>query len=188
METKNQFIQANQTFSDFVSLVMEDEWNWNVPTTPEWTVLQLVNHVTTNNQKIIAALKQTDPDDVKAISLEDTEPAARWLEIAELVETEVEKIQNMEAIVEGPMGEMPTGKFLEMMITDHVVHAWDLAHAIGADETIDKTLVQIAYDTLKAAVESGAASKIFSKPFEVPDDAPLLNKTVALAGRDPNAE
>lgn len=189
MDIKEQFIRANQTFSDYVALVIDNEWDWRVPSTPDWTVQQLVNHVSDTNRRIIARLAQNDPDDTDdAISLDNTEPAATWLEMAEAVEEAVEKIQNLETLVETPIGDASTQEFLELMVGDHVVHGWDLAHAIGSDEVFDEDLVETACAAFSAHLDEVNRHGVIKPALAAKDSAPPLEKLLALTGRDSNAE
>ncbi len=71
------------------------------------------------------------------------------------------------------------------MTIDLILHAWDLGTAIGFDAPLPSDLVEFAY---RQARDWGDVSEsgYFDAPVSVPDDAPTLDKLVALTGRDPN--
>jgi hypothetical protein len=50
------------------------------------------------------------------------------------------------------MGPVSTDRAIAMRATDLLVHTWDLARAIGADEILDAELVAWANDTLDATL------------------------------------
>jgi hypothetical protein len=70
------------------------------------------------------------------------------------------------------------------MISDLTVHAWDLGTAIGYRDGLPNELAEFVYDTMKDVDLSG--SGMFKPPVDVPDDAPIVDKLVAAAGRQPH--
>ncbi|MEU1696467.1 TIGR03086 family metal-binding protein [Streptomyces hirsutus] len=69
-----------------------------------------------------------------------------------------------------------------------VVHGWDLARATGQDYAPDPAALEAARTfLLAAAAEPGrdGGEGIFGPVVPVPSDAPLLDRTVGLSGRDP---
>ncbi|MFE1073250.1 TIGR03086 family metal-binding protein [Streptomyces sp. NPDC058783] len=67
-----------------------------------------------------------------------------------------------------------------------VIHGWDLARATGQEYTPDPAALQAAYGLLAAAAdESDRDQGMFGPVVAVPADAPLLERTVGLSGRDP---
>ena len=52
--------------------------------------------------------------------------------------------------MDGPTGKMPAGDIIGRFVTmDTLVHTWDLARTIGADERLDEDSVRQAYEALK---------------------------------------
>jgi hypothetical protein len=70
---------------------------------------------------------------------------------------------------------------------DTVVHAWDLARAIGADTRLPDPLVSFALRELSGYADRLAASGLFDPPLPVPAHADSLTRLLALTGRDPGA-
>ncbi|MFK0221107.1 TIGR03086 family metal-binding protein [Streptomyces vinaceus] len=67
-----------------------------------------------------------------------------------------------------------------------VVHGWDLARATGQEYAPDPGALRLSYAfLLEAAQDAGRGGGIFGAVVPVPDDAPLLDRTVGLSGRDP---
>ncbi|MFJ3877821.1 TIGR03086 family metal-binding protein [Streptomyces sp. NPDC090077] len=68
-----------------------------------------------------------------------------------------------------------------------VVHGWDLARATGQDYAPDPAALRVSYEFLYAAAqEDDRGGGIFGPVVPVPDDAPLLDRTIGLSGRDPD--
>lgn len=68
-----------------------------------------------------------------------------------------------------------------------VVHGWDVARATGQPYTCDAESLEAVHGFLTRFTASGATQPDgpFGPPVEVADDAPLIDRVVALAGRDP---
>jgi uncharacterized protein (TIGR03086 family) len=62
-----------------------------------------------------------------------------------------------------------------------VVHGWDLARATGQPYEVDEPSLRAAESFLSADGEQG----VFGPIVHVSEDAPLLERVVGLAGRDP---
>jgi uncharacterized protein (TIGR03086 family) len=69
-----------------------------------------------------------------------------------------------------------------------VVHGWDVAHATGQPYSCEPGLLDAARNFLEQFTSPDAPlgpEVPFGPPRHVADDAPLLDRVVALAGRDP---
>ncbi|MER5961491.1 TIGR03086 family metal-binding protein [Streptomyces sp. NPDC002057] len=67
-----------------------------------------------------------------------------------------------------------------------VVHGWDLARATGQEYAPDQAALHASHGFLLAAAEEDdRGDGIFGAVVPVADDAPLLDRAVALSGRDP---
>lgn len=67
---------------------------------------------------------------------------------------------------------------------DTAVHAWDLARAIGADDTLDAELVEWLWVPLSAQGPALSATGLFKRSEAVvADDATLQDRLLHLLGR-----
>lgn len=66
-----------------------------------------------------------------------------------------------------------------------VVHGWDLARATGQEFRCGEESLRTVYALLSALVSEDGAQGIFGPVVPVAPDAPLVDRVVALAGRDP---
>jgi uncharacterized protein (TIGR03086 family) len=80
-------------------------------------------------------------------------------------------------------GERPMAEYCWEMTTDALIHSWDLARGIGADEALDPELSQHVYERTLPIAEQLQESGMFKPPVPVPDDAPLPTRLLALFGR-----
>lgn len=66
-----------------------------------------------------------------------------------------------------------------------VIHGWDLARATGQPFACDPHSVEAVFGLLSASADDGGTEGIFGPVVEIPHDRPLLERAVALSGRDP---
>ena len=69
-----------------------------------------------------------------------------------------------------------------------VLHGWDLARAVGQDYECDPPSLEAMHDFVaqfSAPGQEAAREGLFGPVMDVPADAPLLDRVVGLAGRDP---
>ncbi len=81
-------------------------------------------------------------------------------------------------------GRVPAVEYLEEMVLDLVIHAWDLGTAIGYSEPLPPAAVTAIYPLAQAIVDRTPAG-MFAPPAEAGADAPLIDRLVALTGRRP---
>ena len=80
-------------------------------------------------------------------------------------------------------GEKPTAEYCWEMTTDALIHSWDLARGIGADEDLDPELVELVYERTLPIAEHLQETGLFAPPVPVPPEALLQTKLLALFGR-----
>jgi uncharacterized protein (TIGR03086 family) len=66
-----------------------------------------------------------------------------------------------------------------------IVHTWDLAKATGQRYDIDDRSLRPLFTSLDGTVDENGTPGLFGPPVPVPPDAPLLDRTIGLTGRDP---
>ncbi len=72
---------------------------------------------------------------------------------------------------------------LPALTTDVLVHTWDLARAVGADETLDTELCELAEAMTVANAGSYSASGGFAGPLSVDAGADVQTRLLARLGR-----
>jgi uncharacterized protein (TIGR03086 family) len=72
-------------------------------------------------------------------------------------------------------------------LNEVVVHGWDIAVATDQDFTVDPELLAAARGFVQSSVDENpnGTPGLFGPPVDVPDEASMLDRLVALAGRDP---
>jgi uncharacterized protein (TIGR03086 family) len=70
-------------------------------------------------------------------------------------------------------------------LTEVVLHGWDLARATGQAYEPDERTLAACHENVAAFAAAGPVEGLFGPAVPVADDAPLLDRVVALAGRAP---
>ncbi|UYM03583.1 TIGR03086 family metal-binding protein [Solicola gregarius] len=77
------------------------------------------------------------------------------------------------------------GDIAGIVATDElVIHGWDLARATGQQYDCDPETTQVIFGFTQQSAEAGSEG-VFGPPVEVPENAPLFDRALGYAGRDP---
>jgi uncharacterized protein (TIGR03086 family) len=93
--------------------------------------------------------------------------------------------------IQGMGSTLPADFVLSMMITEYVVHGWDLATATDQVQVLRDTYTDAQLERVLARGQAmlqpqyRGPGKSFAEEVAVSDDAPALDRVVAWAGRTP---
>ena len=79
----------------------------------------------------------------------------------------------------------PAADVASLLLAEIVLHAWDLAAATGQSYTVGDKAAEAALTAVAANAELFRQYKGFAEPVPVTADAPVLDRVLALSGRDP---
>lgn len=82
--------------------------------------------------------------------------------------------------------QLEAGPLLAALAQDVLVHTWDLARAVGADDRLDEDLCAHFLQGLPHDPEALAGSGMFGSPIGTSSDADAQTRLLARLGRDPN--
>jgi uncharacterized protein (TIGR03086 family) len=136
-------VAANDEFARRLRLVKSDDWRRPTPCS-EWDVHALVNHVVGANIRYQLLLNGAPPAQVEATRSVDHlgEDALAWfVATADGVVACFRDDGALERIAHHAGGDRTGRELLSMRILDTAIHGWDLARAIGADESLDDDIV-----------------------------------------------
>lgn len=164
---------------------------WDLPTPCEgWSVRDLVLHMTvgaTMSQQILAGEGRT-PEAVVAELSSTHDLKAEWERRTAEERDGFSAPGVLDRTVTHPvMGDIPCSQFLGMRVSDALLHAWDLARAINADDRLDPELVTEVWAAMSPMAGFIGRSGFFGAgpSGEVGEDAPLQQRLLDLSGRRP---
>jgi uncharacterized protein (TIGR03086 family) len=184
------FTSGQREFSARVHAIAEDQWRAPTPCA-EWTVADLVDHLIDeqrwaaplmHGQDLEAAGKVVEGS--RSLPVDGANLAQEWDEAATASAEAFTAPGALERRVELSRGATPATTYLEEMIFDLVLHAWDLGKAIGYADPLPDDLVAVVQSKV-AAMGDLSSTGLFDAPVDVPADASAIDKLVAQTGRKP---
>jgi uncharacterized protein (TIGR03086 family) len=187
MELTELFQKAILEFDRRVRVVGQGQWHDPTPCS-EWDVHDLTNHVV-NELRWVTPLTEgktiAEVGDRLDGDLLGDDPRAAANEAIREANSAVQEPGVMERTVHISFGDVPGEEYISQVTADVAIHSWDLARAIGADDTLEPGLVEFAYDFLEPQVQQWRAGGAFGPAVNVPDDADLQTKLLGMVGRQP---
>jgi uncharacterized protein (TIGR03086 family) len=164
-------------WTDVYGRIGEDDWD--IPTPCDgWTVRHLVDHNLrwqASGGGLLGA-SSTAGDD--------------WPTIRAAYEAHLGDPGNLEGTVDEFAG-WPKPDLAAFLIGDLLIHSWDLARSIGADETLPAVPVEVVMAGLQHAPpellrgRNPLGQPMMGPPVEISDDATLQDRMLAFTGRRP---
>ena len=183
----SQFGRAVEEFGRRVEAVAADQWSAPTPDT-DWDVRALVNHLVVEclwapplleGRTLGEVGDRFDGDQLG----DDPQATWRWASAAAVAAVETEGV--LDRIVHVSFGDIPGREYVSHLTCDHLIHAWDLARAIGGDERLDPDLVEFAFGYLEPQVDGWRVAGVFGPSVDLPPGADRQSALLALSGRRP---
>lgn len=120
-------------WGDRLAQVTDEQWEMATPC-EGWTVRDLVDHAVEVQKGFAGGM----------VGAEIPE-GADWATAQAAIQAAASDPSVLEGTAPGPAGEMPKTMMFGIATSDLLVHTWDLARAIGADETLPAEAVTACY-------------------------------------------
>jgi uncharacterized protein (TIGR03086 family) len=185
MDIPAMFRRAVAEFDARLQQVGDQDWQTATPD-EEWSVRDLVSHVVGEDlwaPPLLAGSTIAEVGDRFDGDVLGAEPKTAWTLASAAAVKAVEEDGAMDRIVHLSFGDFAGREYAMQMFADHLIHAWDLARAIGADDRLDNALVascSIWFDSAEDAYRGAGA--IAARP-PVPDEADAQTVLLARFGR-----
>ncbi|WP_405663013.1 TIGR03086 family metal-binding protein [Streptomyces sp. RK9] len=180
--------RAVDLFTDRVHAVRADQWD--APTPCEgWTVRDLVGHLVVEQLWVPPLVR--DGATIEAVGdafdgdVLGPDPVASWDTAADAARTAFGEPGALDRAVHLSYGATPATDYCAQMVTDLVVHTWDLSRAIGADERLPDDLVADAVSEVTPYAAELSKSGLFAPAVQPPPGADAQTALLNLLGRTP---
>lgn len=90
-----------------------------------------------------------------------------------------------EALLPGRTTQPDVRRLIPKLTRDVLVHTWDLARAVGADDRLDPAWCELVYPGLAADFDALTSSGMFRAPIVVSNEIDVQARLLARLGRDP---
>jgi uncharacterized protein (TIGR03086 family) len=174
-----------EAFGSRVSQIRDDQWEAGTPDT-EWNVRDLVSHVLAENlwaPPLFAGSTISEVGDRFDGDVLGADRQGSWRAASADALAAADEPGAMDRTVHLSFGDFPGREYAMQLFADHLIHAWDLARAIGADERLDPELVHACtawFVPMENAYRSAGA--IAGRP-PVPDGSDAQIRLLAMFGR-----
>ena len=177
--------RAVEQFGARVRAVQPHQWHQATPCTM-WDVHDLVNHMVNENLWTVPLLEGRTMEEVGDRyegDLLGEDPLGSWEAAAGGAVAASAREGALERIVHVSFGDIPGEEYVRQLTTDHLVHAWDLARAVGAGDELDTELVEFVYEYLLSSVHHWREAGVVGPELQAPAGADRQTRLLALVGR-----
>jgi uncharacterized protein (TIGR03086 family) len=178
------FRRASEGFVERGRQIGRDQWSAPTPCT-EWNVRMLVNHVAGEYlwvPEMLAGRTIAEVGDRLDGDVLGDDPLQTLINARDAALAAIDAPGALETTAHLSFGDLPAGEYVKQMALDSVIHTWDLAHGIGADDTLDPELVDLSYADLQTSAEAWRAAGVFG-PEKAASGGSTQAKLLALTGR-----
>jgi uncharacterized protein (TIGR03086 family) len=155
---------------------------------PGWTVVDLVDHVLSGNHRTAMLLTGLDRTTVAAELERLPRADDRRVDFPRSLAAQERAVWSAAPglVVPTAAGAMPASSLLVMRSVDLLVHSWDLARAVGADDKLPPDLVAEVLALVEPRAAWVAVSGVFGDGAEgAPPPADDQERLLQLTGRRP---
>jgi uncharacterized protein (TIGR03086 family) len=174
-------------FTERVRLVRPEQWSAPTPCA-DWNVRELINHVVGEDRwtaPLFAGATIAEVGDRFDGDLLGADPAGSTADAAKEAEAAVAEPGALERTVHLSFGDTPAEEYVRQLQADHMIHAWDLAVAIGADPLLDPDALAECARWFAGREDLYRQAGAIGPRTEVPPDASEQDRLLAAFGRDP---
>lgn len=185
MNIQAMFRGAVEEFGARVRQIGDHQWQTATPD-EDWSVRDLVNHVVAEDlwaPPLLAGSTITEVGDRFDGDVLGTEPQASWAAASAEAVRAVEQDGALNRIVHLSFGDFPGHEYALQLFADHLIHAWDLARAIGADERLDAGLVATCATWFDAVEDAYRSAGAIAARRPVPAETDAQTMLLARFGR-----
>ena len=177
--------RAIDWFGAGVRATRDDQWHLPTPCT-DWDVHDLVNHMVNENRwtpPLFAGATIEEVGDRFDGDLLGDDPQRAWHDSAGGAAAAVGGENAMDRIVHLSFGDFPGREYAMQLFADLLIHGWDLARAVGADDRMDPELVDACASWFAAVEPMYRAGGAIAERPEVTEDADAQTRLLAAFGR-----
>lgn len=172
-------------FGHLVHQVRPEQWTASTPC-DGWDVRALVNHVTAEDlwtAPLMAGKTVEDVGDAFDGDVLGEDPAETYDRAAGEATDAVGDAGALDRTVHLSFGDTPGEEYAWQLFTDHLIHSWDLARAIGADDRLAPELVAACQGWFAEREEMYRSAGAVGERPDLPADADQQTVLLAAFGR-----
>jgi uncharacterized protein (TIGR03086 family) len=178
-DVQDKYRLVSSSFHAAVGAVTPDKWEAQSPC-EKWKARDVVAHVVEGHRFVIAGVRGGESEPLGA----GEDPRQAWEMVSRTMDEITGDPDALAQEMDGPTGKMPAGQIIGQFVTmDLLVHTWDLARTVGADERLDEDSVRRAYEALKPMDAMIRQPSAFGPKLAPPVGADLQTEFLYFLGR-----
>lgn len=155
----------------FGEAVAAADGNWDRPSPCDaWDARGVLEHVIGFHDVLLLRPLGLKPDRPR------DDPRARWRLTYDSL---------TEALTSGVATRLDAYPLMPNLTRDVLVHTWDLARAVGADDRLNPQWCELFCGELSADGQTSRSAGMFKAPLPMPDESDPQTRLLARLGRDP---
>lgn len=177
--------RASREFAERLRQVSDNQWDRPTPC-PDWDVRALLHHLVYENEwtpPMMEGATVAEVGDRFEGDLLGDDPKAAFDAASARAVAAIGAPGAMERTVHLSFGDFPGREYAMQLFADHLIHAWDLARAIGADERLDPDLVAACGEWFSSQEEAYRGAGVIGPRPSVAGDADPQTRLLAAFGR-----
>jgi len=185
MDVPEMLRRAVGEFGARVGEIQAGQWEAATPDT-EWSVRDLVSHIVSEDlwaPPLFAGATIGEVGDRFDGDVLGPDPQQAWQAASADALAAAGAPGAMDRTVHLSFGDFPGREYALQLFADHLIHAWDLARAIGADERLDPALVGACSDWFTALEHAYRGAGASAGPPAIGAGADAQTRLLAMFGR-----
>jgi len=175
--------------AEFAPRVHAADGRWDEPTPlPGWSVRDLVHHLVHEERwapSILSGATIAEVGDRFEGELLGADPVGAFDSAAAEALAAVEAVDDFERPVHLSFGDFPAHEYVMQLASDHLVHAVDLARALGVDEALEPEVTQAVLDWFRPREEMYREFPVIGPRVDWPEGAGAQAELLGRMGRTP---
>jgi uncharacterized protein (TIGR03086 family) len=173
------YYRVIERFTELVDSITDEQWPQDTPC-EEWTVRDLVEHVVARDEQIAATMGGPPAAELPA----HTDLKAAWHERIQWWSERLADPARSQAEWPTYFGVLTFEQATTALMTGEItIHTWDLARALGADETLDHEAVELTYAEIKQHGDQLRVPGAMGAEVNVPPGADIQATLFGFTGR-----
>lgn len=198
MREPDVFIKAEYALKNVVDQIRDDQWDMPMPpdfvmraTNRPVTLREIINYHAYDDAWVPDMLAGRTMDEAGRDKFDGDllgdDPKGNFAAIVSRACAAAGALSDadLDRTVHCSFGDFTAREYFWQINSFRALRAHDIAKVIGVDATLPDDLVQGVWDEVSPHAEEWRAIGVFGPRVEVPDDAPLQDRLLALTGRQP---
>lgn len=190
MTIQELFIRSNEELKKVIDQINDNQWNLNMPAgivSKPASLREAVDYHTYDDAwvpDVLAGKTKEEVGDKFESTLSSNDPKGEYAKYNAAAIEAVGDFEDLGKTVHLSYGDYPAQEYLQHIISFRGFRVHDIAKLIGANTKMADDLVQGLWDELLPEIENYRRMGVFPPAIEVPKDADLQTKLLALVGRE----